>query len=1416
MPRKKAVEEIYQKKSPREHVLLRPDTYVGSVERDRVKMFVMDEENNCMKEEEIEYVPALYKIFDEILVNAADNKQRDGAMREIRVKIDIDNGCIEVRNDGKGIPIEIHKEHNMYIPELIFGNLLTSSNYNDEDLKTVGGRNGFGAKLANIFSKRFVVETVDSEQRLKYKQMWTDNMSVKQEPTIDELSSKRISDYTKIKFYPDFARFGMESFANEDILKLFIKRVYDVAGTTSKDLNVYLKIPSTQYTGKTALKVKTFVDYTKLFIGKDTKSKSDYWHCQVNDKWEIVLAISKDNEYRQISHVNNIWTIKGGSHVKYIENQFIKYFKDNFKSKQNKIKEMLKPKMIRDHLFVFVNALIVNPAFSSQTKEVLTTKSAQFGSKCVIPEDIKKRLMTKIKVMVKELLAFKLDQAAKKTDGTRKRKMNFPPEINDANDAGGKHAAQCTLIVTEGLSAKTLAVAGITELEGQNNRYGIFPLKGKLLNVREAPRSQINKNTEITNLKQILGLKHGIKYNNKKVISSLRYGKVMIMTDQDYDGSHIKGLMINLFHSEWPDLIHNKLFGADGDESFVEQFITPIVVASKGSQKHAFYTVPQYEEWKTHNNDGKGWKIKYYKGLGSWRREDGKEHFKKLGKHRIAFKFENNEDDNSIIKAFSKDKADARKEWIGDHQEGTHLNYGDMDTQKVTYTDFIDKELILFSVNDLQRSVPSIFDGLKPGQRKILYCCFLKNNLKTELRVAQLGGYVSEKSAYHHGEQSLYQTIIGMAQDYVGSNNINLLSPNGMFGSRMKGGKDAASPRYIHTHLAAITRRIFDENDDMIVQYQEDDGYPVEPSNYLPIIPTVLVNGCKGIGTGWSTFIPNYNPSEIIKNIRRKLCGEECVKMHPYFRGFQGQIVCGNGGQEEEPLTYKTRGVAEIVSTFANNDGTQYSTIQVSELPVFSWTESYKKYLMDLEDAQQIENVNNMSSDIDVAFTFDIQHKERPTKRRNNTNANANTNSNSQSPQRNGAASRVKVKKKIYFNGSLDEQFLKDMKLISSMACSNMVLFDTDHKIKKYQKVEDILQEFYEARLRAYHERKKAMLASMEHELLKIKNQARFIMMVVDEELIIAKRKRMQVIADLRRHKFDVWKAAKANAMDTLRNRARATDAFEESAEAKKSKKKAEGATGYTYLLSMALSSLTEEKVNELLNHQEKTMQKVNALKQKSIKDLWRDDLNVLEQHLDVYHQTFADNIEEMRKEAQNKRNKAGPKTMKRKRKTKPKPRTKVKKESSASSTTTSSSINKGMKALTTKTKTKPKKKKKLLSNPFSMAKSAAKKKQQMMDFDDEESEESPTAHLSLFERANIKRNSPPKKRKRKRQLMASSDEEELELSEPPQKRRNTASTSQNSSALKSISINNNKNKKKKKKQIGFGFRLRFGIGFRF
>lgn len=455
----------------------------------------------------------------------------------------------------------------------------------DKQAKTTGGRNGYGAKLTNIFSNKFVVETQDSKQGKYYKQVFADNMGTKNKPVLKDSSKP---DFTKITFYPDFAKFGMTGF-DADIVALFKKRVFDMAGVSDKTLKVTLngeRVP-----------VQSFKKYVDLYFPED--SKLPKLHIKVNDRWELCVSIS-DGHFQQVSFVNSICTIKGGKHVSAITDQVSKAIVDHITKKNKGVN--VKTHHIKNHLWVFVNSLIVNPAFDSQTKDTLTTKVSNFGSKCTLGDDFMKQVIKSgIVENVLSWAKFKQSKDLKKNDGKKKSRLAGIPKLDDANDAGGKNASECTLILTEGDSAKALAVSGLSVVG--RDRYGVFPLKGKLLNVRDASHKQIMGNAEIAQLKQIIGLKQGQVYEDTK---SLRYGHVMFMTDQDHDGSHIKGLLINLFATFWPSLL--KMPG------FLTEFITPIVKVSKGRQEHSFYTIPEFEQWKEAHNDGKGWKIKYYKG----------------------------------------------------------------------------------------------------------------------------------------------------------------------------------------------------------------------------------------------------------------------------------------------------------------------------------------------------------------------------------------------------------------------------------------------------------------------------------------------------------------------------------------------------------------------------------------------------------------------------------------------------------------------------------------------------------------------------------------------------------------------------------------------------------------------------------
>ncbi|EKG10299.1 DNA topoisomerase II eukaryotic-type [Macrophomina phaseolina MS6] len=1138
--------EKYQRLTQLEHILKRPDTYIGSVERDQKQMWVYNSVTESMEMREVSFVPGLYKIFDEILVNAADNKQNDKNMNEMRVKIDRVSGEISVKNNGKGIPIEIHSKEGIYIPELIFGHLLTSSNYDDNQQKVTGGRNGYGAKLCNIFSTEFSLETVDSRVGKKYKQTWTDNMAKCGKAKI---TSHKGEDYTMVTFKPDYAKFGMDGI-DDDFEGLAKRRVYDLAGTC-KGVKVYLN-------GE-RIKIKNFKDYMKMYT-KAIKSEqvasgaSSEGEKEViltdnpDERWEIGFAVS-DGSFQQVSFVNSIATTSGGTHVSYIADQIVNKLTDIIK-KKNKGGFQLKPQHLKNHIFLFVNCQIVNPAFTSQTKEQMTTKVSQFGSKCSVSDNFLKAI-AKTEV-VNNILHFaqqKADQVLKKSDGSKRMRMNHS-KLTDANKAGTKDGYRCTLILTEGDSASLLALAGRATVDP--DLFGVFPLRGKMLNVRDASIDQISKNQEIQNIKKFIGLQHKKEYTDTK---SLRYGHIMIMTDQDHDGSHIKGLLINFLQVQFPSLL--KI------EGFLLEFITPIVKVWKGDPKHpkqlkSFFTMPEYEEWKKDPTHQKGWDHKYYKGLGTSKPEDAVEYFQDLDKHLKEFHTMKDQEAELIDLAFSKKKADARKEWLRNFVPGTYL---DMSASKISYEDFVNKELILFSMVDNLRSIPSVIDGFKPGQRKVLYTCF-KKNLRKDIKVNELAGFVGGLTNYAYGDASLQQTIVGLAQNFVGSNNINLLEPSGNFGSRIQGGSDAASARYIYTRLSPLARKLFHVSDEPLLEHDQDDGKPIEPTMYVPILPMILVNGADGIGTGWSSSIPNYNPKEIVENLRRRMAGsskDDMVRMMPWFKNWEGTIE--DMGGDRYKFTGKILQTGEL-------------EVEISELPIRVWTQDFKDKLEEIikgeKSASFIKDYNEYHTLTKVRFVIKMSDAK-------------------------AMATALEM--------GLEERF----KLYKSMATSNLVAFDHQGRIHKYATELDILEEFYILRLKYYEKRKQNLLDEMNRELEKLSNQSRFIKMIIDGKLTISKKKKAVLVAELKKLGFK----------PIPKNEAKKQGEEEEFLEDEEESDNEPGANDYDYLLGMAIWSLTQERVEKLLKQIGDKEEEIDILLKKSPKDLWNEDLEAFIEEYD-------------------------------------------------------------------------------------------------------------------------------------------------------------------------------------------------------
>jgi DNA topoisomerase-2 len=987
-----------------------------------------------------------------------DKSENSIILKNIKVNINKATGVIEIFNDGNGIEVVKHGEYDVYIPEMIFGELLTSSNYNDDEIRTVGGVNGLGIKLANIFSKEFTIETVDHIRKKIYKQTFRDNLTIKEKPDIKACQKKP---YTKISFLPDYEKFGLTEMT-DDIYDLFKRRVYDVSASTDASVNVYLnddKIP-----------VKDFEKYADLFL--DTKTVQPRFYEKPNDRWEVVVAFNPNGNFEQMSFVNGINTIRGGKHIDYILNAITKKLVDMTLAKK---KKTIKPQHIRDNLFLFVKTVIENPSFDSQSKETLTTQMIKFGSKCELSDKFYEKLY-KSGVVESALSANEITEQKKlaRTDGRKVNKIIIP-KLDDANLAGTKDSSKCTLILTEGDSAKTTAIAGLSVIG--RDYYGVFPLRGKIMNVKDVSYAKISENAEITALKKILGLEQNKDYTNN--INSLRYGKIMIMTDQDHDGSHIKGLLFNVFETLW-----TSLYKFDG---FMTSLLTPIIKATNNSTKEvlSFYNMSDYERWNEGLTNKNSWKIKYYKGLGTSTDEEAKDYFKNMKK--ITYKYTDNSNE-FINLAFNKKRADDRKEWLAKYDKDDVLDYTE---EVVNYETFINKDLIHFSNRNLERSIPNIMDGLKESTRKILYACLKRKLYTNEIKVAQLAGNVSEVTAYHHGENSLQEAIIGMAQIFVGTNNINILAPNGQFGTRIQGGQDASSPRYIYTLLSKLTKLIFKEEDNDVLNYQDEDGLTIEPEYYLPIIPMILVNGAIGIGTGYSTNIPQFNPTDII-NIyldiieRIKLIigdiisiddiekaielidDDEIREIEPYYLGFKGTIVKNDKG------SYTSKGVYKWLDD---------TTLEINELPVGCWTENYKEFLEELitKNNPHLKSFESHYTAKNVKFILKLGDYEDKDKMINELNLSSNKN----------------------------------------LSLNNLHLFTAKGNIKKYGNVAEILKEWFSIRIYKYHTRKEKQLKKMRDEFLVISNKIRFIIDVIEGHILIMNKKMKEIEDKLEERGFD-------------------------------------------------------------------------------------------------------------------------------------------------------------------------------------------------------------------------------------------------------------------------------------------------------
>jgi DNA topoisomerase-2 len=609
-----SIEKRYQKLTDTEHVLLRPGMYIGSVKPHTEEVYLFSENKKKFEPTEITYNPGFLKMFDEIVSNSVDEHKRNPKLNHIKITVDKNTGKISIWDNG-GIPVKIHKEYNEWVPEMIFSNLKTGSNFDDSEDRTVVGTNGVGSTLTNIFSKEFRIETCDGKKH--FVQVFTDNMANKTEPIIKTAKKG----FTEISYIADFQRFGMKGIDDASI-QMIQKRLYDIAAC-----NLGIKI----YLNNKQISFGSFKEYAELY--------TDYIFYEQSSNWKIGIGHSTVG-FKAVSFVNSVETKDGGTHVNNITHQIIQDLREKIKKKH---RVDVKPAELKQHLFLFIDCTIINPAFSSQTKEKLITEPKDYGSTHELSERILKQVFSS-EIIQSVLDWIERKKAAEERAKLRRLNNNLNKskvlKLIDAKKSGDRK--NCTLAIFEGDSASS-AFRRYRDPQTQ----GAFPLRGKFINVREIPDSKVVQNKEVQSLMAAIGLKIGHEPKD------LRYGKILFYMDSDVDGQSIVALLINFFGKYWPELF---------EQGRMLKVDTPLMVAKKGKNVLSFYSDSEYKQWEVKQKSLSSWGIEYKKGLAALEDEEYKEIIKNPNAYILT---KDNEFVNTLNAWFSKDSNPRKLKILG-------------------------------------------------------------------------------------------------------------------------------------------------------------------------------------------------------------------------------------------------------------------------------------------------------------------------------------------------------------------------------------------------------------------------------------------------------------------------------------------------------------------------------------------------------------------------------------------------------------------------------------------------------------------------------------------------------------------------------------------------------------------------------
>jgi DNA topoisomerase-2 len=1011
----------YKKLSEKQAALHRPQRFIGSTTISERETFLYDLEKDKMNYDKIEISPGFERVFLEILTNAADNIERS---RKMKIKaggiyVTIKDNIVCIKNGGLGIPTCINEEFGCPTPQYLFSKFSCGSNFDNNDENTGCGTFGIGATATNVFSKKFCVEIGDDERKIKYTQMFRNNLTKIEEPKEEEYNGKT---YVKISYILDFERFGFDKDYkyDEKMMSFFAMHCANIAFSCRTKVVFNKKV----------FKFEKLEKYANLY--REEEKIRIY-----EDKFNRLILIDKPSGV--MSMVNNM-TVVRGTHIDKWVNKIKKYLENSNKQ----LKELgLTKQDILSNIMILYSLKLSKVEYDNASKTELKTKigdiKIEHRGTDMFNGIEKWNIVKNILERNKTAYVFRSKLSGKNSNYVNCKKLI------DADMAGKKNCKDIrTLMIAEGNSAQSSVAKGRTEKT--KNYIGALALKGKPINSTKHDVKKIEANKEFQDIVKAMGFRLGkekVDYTTEEGRKTLRYDTMTLFADPDPDGEHIKAICINMLYTIWPTFL---------EAGLLYHIIVPEYYAKKGKKLKRFYSKQEYLDWY---GEGKtGWNIEHIKGLATM--EDD----------QIGYEIENPKtiqlrlDEDAAMwlgRAFDTTKADERKKWIHDFVEGKRYEY-----PQDTISYFMTHKYILFAIDDWKRSLPRI-DGLKVSQRKILYISQLK---KKKLRVSQLAGSVSENTQYHHGEASLQSAIINMGKDHVGANNVPLLQRSGQFGTRT--GEDEGAPRYIHCDIHDITKYIYRQEDNIILEYNIEDGYKIEPDQFYPIISMAHINGSKGIGTGYSVDMGCFKPLDIINHHRRWI--ESCInnkemeekELKPWYRNYRGQIMHGSSNNKS---TWISRGNFETVKP---------NTVLVDELPATITIKGYIKILEKLLEKGIIKGYKNKT----------ITKKDK---------------------------SDTLPRIEITLNSNPSFQKLK---LEAYIPTSNIHILTSKDKCQKFT-INSLLNYFCSIRLEKYHERKQKQLDILKQEIQDLNLTRNFINDVINKHIIIENRDKQELLNEI-------------------------------------------------------------------------------------------------------------------------------------------------------------------------------------------------------------------------------------------------------------------------------------------------------------